>query len=203
LTDSNLSALDDKTLSALDDKQIIELYLQRCENAINETSLRYNSYCTAIAMNILHNQEDSAECVNDAFLQVWNSIPPQHPTSLSTFIGKITRNLALNKYKAQNAKKRGGNNKAEVLSSELEECVADIHSVEDIVDNNELAAAVDEFLSTLKEINMIFFIRRYWHGDCIEKIASSFSVSEGKVLMSLFRTRKKLKTFLEKRGISL
>jgi len=184
----------------LTDIEIIDLYLQRSESAIDETAKRYGSYCSAIAMNILQNKEDAAECVNDTYLNVWNSIPPQRPATFSTFIGRITRNLSLNKYKALKRQKRGGD-ETTLLLSELESCIPTNRNVEDEVDGNIFMQAVDKFLSDIKEQDMIFFMRRYWHGDSVSAIAKQFNAGESKVSMSLHRTRKKLKNYLEREGL--
>jgi RNA polymerase sigma-70 factor (ECF subfamily) len=184
----------------LTDSEIIDLYLQRSENAINETARRYGSYCQAIAMNILHNKEDAAEVVNDTYLSLWNLIPPEHPDPFSTFIGRITRNLSIKKFQARTAQKRGGNNTT-LLFSELEFCIPSPRNVEDMVDVNELARAINSFLATVKQNDRFYFVRRYWHTESIPEIANQFNAGESKVAMSLHRTRKKLKIYLEKRGI--
>jgi RNA polymerase sigma-70 factor (ECF subfamily) len=186
----------------LTDIQIIDLYFERSETAINETAKQYGSYCTAIAMNILHNKEDSEECVNDTYLKTWNSIPPQRPTILSSFLGRITRNLSLNKYEARKAKKRGGD-EITLLLSELELCIPSVRNVESEADNNDLNEAVNSFLDSIKQEDMIFFMRRYWHVNSVPEIAKQFNVGESKVKMSLHRTRKKLRIYLEERGIAV
>jgi len=153
-------------------------------------------------MNILHNREDADECVNDTWLAAWNTIPPERPAAFSTFIGRIARNFALNKYKSARTQKRGGN-ETTLLLSELEACVPSKSSVEDEVDGKLLEEAINSFLSTVKQEDMAFFVSRYWYTESVAQIARTFKVSEGKVNMSLCRTRKKLKTYLGKRGISL
>jgi RNA polymerase sigma-70 factor (ECF subfamily) len=191
------------------DSEIIDLYLRRSEDAISETQKQYGSYCRSIAMNILHNSEDADECVNDTFLKLWNSIPPERPQVFSTFVGRIVRNLSLDRAKLLNAKKRGGG-ETPLLLSELEGCIPAAavqnkskSSVEDAVDNNELEAAINDFLSEQKQDTATYFICRYWHGDSVAEIARRAGVSEGKIAMNLHRTRKKLKVCLEKRGISI
>ena len=113
----------------MDDTMIIDLYWERSESAINETALKYGNYCTKIAMNILQSREDSEECVNDTYLKTWDAIPPQRPAKLSAFLGRITRNLSFNKYKARSTQKRGGTD-IELLLSELEDCIPSSSSVE-------------------------------------------------------------------------
>jgi len=189
------------------DSQIIDLYLNRSEQAIKETSARYNNYCLTIAMNILQNLEDSEECVNDAYLKVWNAIPPARPEILSSFIGRIVRNLSLDRYKQKNAKKRSGDENALILS-ELELCipvgngVADLRSnVENEVDSAILTQEIERFLLAIKPNDRMFFVRRYWYNDSVIAIAKRFCVSQSKVMSSLFRTRNKLKATLQKEGI--
>jgi RNA polymerase sigma-70 factor (ECF subfamily) len=182
------------------DAQIITLYQERCESAIGETERRYGSYCRTIAMNILHNNEDAEECVNDAFLKAWNSIPPQNPAILSSFLGKITRNISIDKYNARKAKKRKGDENSVPLS-ELEVCFPDLSNVENEVDTKILGQTIEEFLYTIKKNDRIFFVRRYWYSDSISAIAERFSVGESKVMVNLFRTRNKLKLYLQKEGL--
>jgi RNA polymerase sigma-70 factor (ECF subfamily) len=181
--------------------ELIELYERRSESAIGETARQYGTYCLSIAMNILRNREDAEECVQDAYLNAWNSIPPQRPEVFSAFIGRITRNLSLNKYKAFNAKKRGGNEVALALS-ELESCIPTAQNVEVDVENSDLVQIVKDYLSTIRKEDKIFFILRYWYNDSVAEIAEQFNCGIGKINMSLHRTRKKLKTYLERRGIT-
>jgi RNA polymerase sigma-70 factor (ECF subfamily) len=187
------------------DHEIIALYLSRTESAINETAAHYGNYCSAIAVNILHDTHDAEECVNDAYLSVWNSIPPEKPVKFSSFLGRIVRNIALDRYKARNAKKRGGgeNSPTMLLLSELELCIPDSRNVEDEADLNELARIIDSFLAEIKQDDRFYFVRRYWHGYTVPKIARQFNAGESKVKVSLHRTRKKLKIYLEERGISI
>jgi len=151
-------------------------------------------------MNVLHNKEDAAECVNDTFLSLWNTIPPNQPKVLSAFIGRITRNLSIKKYRMSKAKKREGDETA-LLFSELENCIPSARTVEDEVDTNELSRTINSFLFTVKKEDRFYFVRRYWHNESIPEIAKQFGVGESKVKMSLHRTRKKLKSYLEKRGV--
>jgi RNA polymerase sigma-70 factor (ECF subfamily) len=186
----------------MSDTAIIDLYLARDESAISETEKQYGAYCLGIAVRILHNREDAAEVVNDAYLAAWNAIPPEKPRKFSTFLGRIARNLSLDRAKSANAQKRGGGETVRLLS-ELEGCVPDSRSVEDAVDNNILEAAINSFLSEIDKEDTAYFVYRYWHGESVGEIARQFAVSEGKVAMNLCRTRKKLKIYLEKRGVYL
>jgi len=186
----------------LTDFELIDLYCSRSENAIAETANLYGAYCTAISMNILHNKEDTEECVNDTYLSVWNSIPPQRPGSFSSFIGRIARNLSLNRYKMRKTQKRTGEESA-LLFSELEGVIPAAQNVENQVDVKELADLIDRFLDLIAEDDMIFFVRRYWYGDSIAKIAGRFSVGQSRVKTNLHRTRSKLKKYLEREGITI
>ena len=186
----------------MDDNMIIDLYWTRSESAISETSSRYGGYCTKIAMNILQNKEDSEECVNDTYLKVWNAIPPQRPVRLAAFLGRITRNLSLNMYKAKNAQKRGGSEVA-LLLSELEGCIPSGSSVDAEYEAGFIAKSIDGFLASAPAESRILFVRRYWYADSIAVIARRFAMSESKVKSSLFRTRNRLREHLEKEGVSI
>lgn len=180
---------------------ILNLYWERSESAISETAAKYGHYCGTIAMNILHSREDSDECVNDTYLKAWNAIPPERPNVFSTFLGRITRNLSLDKFKARNAQKRGG--EAALLLRELEDCIPSRGRVEDEVEATLLAESIDRFLSGIGCEGRVIFIRRYWYADTIADIAGRFQLSESKVKSNLFRTRNKLKNYLEKEGITI
>lgn len=184
----------------MDDDIIIDLYWARSESAISETSKKYGGYCTKIAMNILQNREDSEECVNDTYLKVWNAVPPQRPTFFLSFLGRITRNISLNRYKERNAKKRGGSEVA-LLLSELEGCIPSRSNMEVEYETGLIAKAIDDFLYSIDSKNRIVFVRRYWYADSIASIASRFHMSESKVKSMLFRTRNKLRVYLEKEGV--
>jgi RNA polymerase sigma-70 factor (ECF subfamily) len=184
----------------MNDHELIELYQNRSESAITQTASRYGSYCSAIAMNILKNREDTEECINDTYLKVWNSIPPERPESFVSYIGRIVRNLSINRYRAQNAKKRGG---IAVLLGELEDCLPSDVNVENEADARCLGERINAFLETIGENEMLYFVRRYWYADSITEIKKRYNVSESKVKTSLFRTRNKLKEELMKEGIEL
>ena len=152
--------------------------------------------------NILRNKEDAEECANDTYLGAWNSIPPQRPSRLSIYLGKITRNLALNRYKRYTAEKRG-HGQVVLALSELEACVPSETTVEQTIEENELAAAIDRFLYAKPKLNRNIFVRRYYHLYAIRDIADAYGMSESKVTSLLFRMRNELRRFLEKEGIML
>lgn len=186
----------------MDDCEIIALYWKRSEDAISETASKYSRYCKSIANNILLNADDADECVNDTYLHTWQSIPPQNPTLFSAFLGKITRNLALNKYKQLNAVKRGGG-QVKILLSELEDCIPSADSVEEAYQVGIAAQAISSFLHSIDTQSRIVFVRRYWYADSIATIGSRYQMSDSKVKSMLFRNRNKLRIYLEKEGIVL
>lgn len=184
----------------MDDNAIIELYFGRDEQALRETSDKYGALCFRVAHNILGSLEDAEEVVNDAYLATWNAIPPARPNSLRAFICGIARNSALKRLEYNTAKKRS----PDVLLSfsELEEILtdgADIHDTSDI-SAEELGALIEKFLKTQSADARCVFVRRYWFFDSIAEIAKKYYFSESKVKTLLSRTRKKLKTYLNKEG---
>ncbi len=186
----------------MEDSAIVDLYWERSERAIDETDRKYGRYCGAIAFNILKNREDSDECVSDTYLKAWYAMPQERPTLLGAFLGKITRNLSLNKWRASRAQKRGGGEPA-VLLEELEECAGTGTMPHEELDERETARMIDRFLQTLDRESRLFFVRRYFYADSIAYIANRFGASESKVKSNLMRTRTKLRRFLEKEGVAV
>ena len=186
----------------MDDAKIVQLYWDRDEQAIPVTASKYGSYCTSIAQNILGNHEDAEECVNDTYMNAWNSMPPHRPTVLSAFLGKITRNLSIKRYRYNTSDKRGSGQAAMVLD-EIAELVSDTDSVEQEVDRRELVNAIDTFLGTLSAEKRGIFLRRYWYFDSISDIANRFGVKENNVSVTLNRLRLKLHNYLLERGFEL
>lgn len=176
----------------MDDKLIIELFFARDEKAIEVTEEKYGKYCYTIAFNILNSEEDSKECVNDTYVNAWNSIPPHRPEVFRTFLGKITRNISLNRYASDRAKKRFCG--ADLAFEELDEYIpSSIETADEVV----LKDTIERFLESLKEKERIIFLRRYWYFCSIREIALSLKMSESNVKVTLLRTRKKLQIFLE------
>ena len=177
----------------MDDSKIIELYMERSEQAISETSKKYGRYCHYIAYSILHNDEDSEECVNDTYLRAWNSIPPKRPSKLQTFLGKITRNLSLNKWEKLSAEKRGAGQTSLILD-ELSECIPAEQDAVNTVENMVIRDVLDRFLDELPAETRKIFVRRYFYMSPVKEIADEYGLSESKVTVTLFRTRGKLKS---------
>ena len=184
----------------MQDSEIVRLYFDRDQQAITCTDQKYGKYCHAIAWNILASREDSEECVNDAYLDTWNAIPPTRPFSLKAFVGRITRNRALNRYELQNAAKRG-NGETALCLDELAECVSGEDELAQREDYRNLVECINGFLAEQSHEQRVIFVRRYWYGKSTADIAAEYGLGESKVKVTLSRLRKKLRTHLEKEGI--
>ncbi len=184
----------------MDDSKIVELYFARSEQAIKETDVKYGGYCHSIAYNILANREDSEESVSDTYLSVWNSIPPRKPIPLAPFLGKIVRNISIDKWRKRSAGKRGGGEMLLVLE-ELRECTASGENLEERYEQKELIHRVRKFVAGLPDTQRRVFVCRYWYLDSTAEIAKRFGFSESKVSAILHRTRGKLEKILRQEGI--
>ena len=183
----------------MNDKNIVDLYFNRDEEAITQTDKKYGRYCYSIAYNILMSREDAEESVSDTYLTAWSAIPPRRPSVLSTFLGKITRNLAIDRWRERVATKRGGGEVTLALE-ELEDCVAGRQNVEMEYEQKELIQAYVKFLDALPVTERRVFLCRYWYVDSVEAIAEKFGFSQSKVKTMLYRTRKKLRKTLWEEG---
>ena len=181
------------------DSEIIELYWDRDDQAVIQTQTKYGGYCRSIAWNILKNRQDTEECVNDTWLRAWNAMPPQKPAILSVFLGTITRNLSLDRWRNATAKKRGAGQLQRAFD-ELEHCVSAGVSLEDRITQTDLSRLLDRFLQSLNQKDRCVFVRRYWYTDPIYDIAYRYRMTESAVKVSLHRTRNKLKSLLEQEG---
>ncbi len=182
----------------MDDNRIIELFLERNESAIEELQKKYAPMCFSISRNILHDESDVEECVNDTYLALWNSIPPERPSSLSAYLSRVIRNLSLKRLEYNSAKKRSSYDL--VSLSELDEILPD--RVDELSDG-ELGRLINDFLRTEKADSRNVFLRKYWFFDSIESIAKRYSFSEAKVKSMLFATRKRLKNYLMTKEVYL
>ena len=185
----------------MEDGQIIGLYWDRDQRAIQETDGKYGRFLHRVAWNLLRSREDSEECVSDTYLRAWEAIPPTRPAAFRTWLGHVTRNLSLDRWKRIRAEKRGGG--AELLLGELAECVPAAGGPERTVEDQELAELLSEFLRGLSREGRAMFLRRYWYGESVAEIGTALGCGEGKVKSSLFRSRKALRDCLEKEGIGL
>lgn len=185
----------------MEDDRIIELYLRRIQQSIIETKKKYGAYCRVIARNILSDYLDVEECENDTYLALWNTIPPNIPKNFKVFLGRIARNIALDKYSYNTARKR--NREFEVILTELEECLASSSTVEKEYEEGEIARLISQFLYDLDDKSRNLFIRRYWYSDSIADLSKQFNMGQSGVKSALFRVRNKLRIYLEKQGVNL
>ncbi|MBE6652141.1 MAG: sigma-70 family RNA polymerase sigma factor [Ruminococcaceae bacterium] len=191
----------------MEDNQIVDLYWERDERAISESDTKYGAFCARISMNILDNAQDAEECVNDTYLRAWNAIPPDRPIKLGAFLGKITRNLSLDRYKAKKAAKRG-NSLFQVSLDELNECIPSGSTgfgsgFDDESEARRIGDCINRFLRKQSAEVRNVFICRYFYSDSIGEISRRFGITESKIKSMLHRARGKLKKFLESEGIRL
>lgn len=184
----------------MEDSQIVTLYWERNESALQATAAKYGRYCFTIAYNILSNKEDADESVNDTYMSAWERIPPHCPAVLSTFLGKITRRISLNRWRSKTRGKRGGG-EVPLALDELAECVPSGHSTERAIEQKELSQAISRFLGTLPETERDVFVSRYWFLASIREIGTKFNFTESKTKSMLFRTREKLRNYLLEEGL--
>ena len=183
----------------LDDKQIVDLYWERSEKAITETDKKYGRYCHYIAYQILADNEDAEEIVNDTYLKTWNTVPPNYPDPLKSYVGMISNQLALDRYNAKKTARRGGG-KLSLIYHELDECIADEDENEDWAEILALRDALNRFLGSLPKKTRNIFVRRYWYASSLSEIARQYGMRENAVAILMFRTRQKLRDFLRKEG---
>jgi len=182
----------------MNDSEIIDLFWNRNEEAISETANKYGSFCHSIAFRILRSFEDAEECVNDSYLNCWNSIPPQKPQNFPAFLARITRNLSLNLLEKNHAKKR--NPEASLIYLETEEMLSDSRFESPLEDNMVLKESLNRFLSNQPKEKRILFVQRYFYCLSISEIAKLHKKSESYVKISLMRMRNRLQTILRKEG---
>ena len=184
------------------DSQIVALYWERDQRAIEETAGKYGKYCHSIVSNILPNREDAEEAVLDTYLALWRSIPPHKPAMLSTFLGKIARRTALKQWEKSRARKRGGG-EVELALEELAQYLPGGTAPEAAMENAELTRILNRFLRQLPQDARKVFICRYWYLDSVGDICRRFGYSQSKVKSMLARTRGKLRSVLIKEGFTL
>lgn len=183
----------------MDDKDIVTLYHQRDERAIRESERKYGSYCRSIARNLLDAREDAEECVSDTWYAAWTRMPPELPQCLRAFLGRITRNLSISRFRANRAHKRYDG--MEVLLSELDDCVPDARGVEETADRNRLSGLISGWLDALPEDDRALFVRRYWYGDAVKDLAQRQGCTANQMAQRMLRLRRELKAFLESEGV--
>lgn len=183
----------------MQDSDIVELYWRRDESAIAETAAKYSAYCYKIAQNILSCHEDSEECVNDTYLAAWNSIPPSRPEQLAAYLGKLVRNLSINRYKSLHAAKRGGGDFALSLD-ELDDCIPDEDRERE---SQQLGELISSFLHTQPTETRQVFVRRYFYSDSLSDICDAFGMSMPRAKSLLHRTRLGLRRYLQSHDINI
>lgn len=186
----------------MEDSQIIDLYWARDQRAIGETAGKYGTFLRTVSWNILRSHDDADECVNDTYLRTWNAIPPARPGAFRAWLGRITRNLSLDRWKRDRAARRGGDDFA-VLLGELDACLPAADHAQRHLEDQEIADLISRFLRQQSVFNRRAFLRRYWYGESIEEIAAGLGCGTGKVKSSLFRTRSALRSYLEQEGVEL
>lgn len=184
------------------DEEVIALYRERSERALAETQRKYGRYCLRVAANVLGSREDAEECLNDALYAAWNAIPPERPDSLSAYLARITRNHALTRLKARRRQKRGGG-EAEVLLSELDDCVPTGDFADKLIDSRHIGEVISVFLSEQTEVNAAVFTERYFYCKTIAEISRESGFTKSKITAILFRMREKLKLALYEKGADI
>ena len=187
-----------KEPKTMTDERIVALYWARSESAIAESDRKYGKYCRSIAYSIVADREDTEECVNDTYLDAWNTMPPHRPTLLSTFLGKITRRISIDRWRRSHADKRGGGEMPLVLD-ELSDCASE-DSVESELELRESIRLIGTFLDSLTDAERRVFLCRYWYFEPIAAIAKRHGFTESKTTSMLHRTRIRLRDFLESEG---
>jgi len=183
----------------MEDERIIALFESRSTDAVDEASRQYGTYCRTVAYNILLSEEDSEECLNDALLRTWNSIPPEHPASLKAYLGRITRNLAIDRFRRKNAEKRSSDT-VSLPIDELADLVPSGLNIESDIDAAELKEKLNGFIGSLECEKRIIFVQRYWYMLSVEELARKHHMSKSKIKMQLLRTRSLLREYLTKEG---
>ena len=186
----------------MEDQQIVELFWNRSEEAISQTQVKYADYCGSIAYQILQSREDSEECVSDTWLRTWDAIPPKRPQSLKAFVGRITRNLSLDRWRERNAEKRGGG-EVPLALEELADCVGQDGDPLSELEARRMIQCINGFLRALPEDKRIVFLLRYWYLESIAQIAARTGLGEKKIKNDLYQIRKKLKQHLEKEEFAI
>ena len=185
----------------MDDADIVKLFFERSEDAVTQTGIKYGKWLRGISFSVLRQSEDADECVNDTYLHAWNAIPPARPQTLSAYLGKIVRNLSIDRLRRREAEKR--QSEYTVCLDELEWCISGGDSPDDMLGERELRETVNRFLRGLSKKRRLVFIARYWNLLSCTEIAEKLGMTDGSVRTSLHRTREELKGYLKKEGYEI
>lgn len=183
----------------MEDNKIIDLFFERSEQAIIELSKKYGKVCMKISMNVLNDVQDAEECVNDSYLGAWNTIPPERPNPLLSYVCRIVRNISINRYKQKTATKR--NSAYDLCIHELENCLCSPGSIDDSIEEAMLSSYLDEFIGGLDTVNQMIFVRRFWYMDSYKDIAKASRLKDGNIRVRVARMKSELKLFLEQKGV--
>ncbi len=185
----------------MEDHEIIALYWSRDEAAIRETDCKYGKFCHSLAMNILSVSEDAEECVSDAYHRAWNAIPSERPAAFRVWLGRIVRNLSINRWHHNRAQKRYM--EIEALLSELADCIPDTKTTEEILEAQALSQHISDWLDTISVSDRLLFVQRYWNGEALQKLAASCGIASNKLAGRMFRMRKSLGAYLAEKGVAI
>lgn len=185
----------------MEDSRIVELFFMRSEDAITELTNKYGELCNRVAFNVLNDRLDAEECVNEAYLGVWNTVPPERPNPLRAYVCRIVKNIALKKYHSKKAAKR--NSTYDMALDELAECIPSASTTEGECEAEELTKAIDDFLGTLDKEERVLFIRRYWYSDPVNELSARLGIKPHTCTVRLSRIREKLRKYLLKGGFSI
>jgi len=177
------------------DQEIIELYFARDEEAIRATDKQYGGFCMSLAMNLLHNKSDAEECISDAYLKLWHTIPPKRPPSLKTYLAHITRNFAISRYRKRHAKRRDSG--LEIPLSELEECLPAVEQ------DTDLKYIINDFVASLPELDRKLFVGRYFYAYDLSMLSGAYGLAPNTIAQRLYRMREKLRVILTEGGYSV
>ena len=183
----------------MEDEVIVDLFVERSEQAIRELSTKYGKLAQNVCTNILKNASDAQEVVNDSLFTTWNAIPPERPTSLRAFFLNVARNKALDRYRFNCAKRRNSN--YDVAIDELEECLRSDCSLVEDVEAEVVSDAINRFLGGIKKDDRVMFVCRYYLSDSVQTIAQNMNLRESVVNLRLFRTREKLRKFMKRENL--
>jgi len=183
----------------MEDREIIKLFNERSEQGVIELSKKYGRLCRKVAQNILQDESDAEECVNDAFLSIWNLIPPEDPDPLRSYVCRIVRNKAANRYHLNMRQKR--NSSYDVALHELDECIENGENVDKMIEGKEISEIIDNFLASLDKTSRVMFVRRYWYSDSVKDIAQKVNRTPHAVTLKLARLRERLKKHLIEKGV--
>lgn len=182
----------------MEDTEIINQLWQRRESALDTILQHYGRMLKNFAGHILPTAQDAEECVNDALLDIWNTVPPRRPASVAAYAVVLTRRRSIDRLRRLTAKKRGGGSYPIALD-ELGECIPTADDFTE--DTDTLRETINDFLAGLSAEDRLLFMGRYFALESLESLAEKNGITRNAVNIRLSRMRKKLKNKLEERRI--